>query len=209
MRRPDEALDDFTFRPTEKSAEPPKAVTLYFAGEVERLRPLGRAESLPDANPDPSTGNPFRRQTPNRFSLFQSAMAAAAALGIMLVVFLSAVFIGMSDPAASRGIAEADGPLVVDESLTAEIINPETLTARSYPLAIDDFGFVRQTASRVTARRFQRPTHTTRRPLPKPQITKTTFVPTTLIIFAEDGEIKSRIEPQIAAVYTKPLTISN
>jgi len=37
----------------------------------------------------------------------------------------------------------------------------------------------------------------------------TRFVPTTLVIYAENGEIKTRIEPRLAAIYNKPLTITN
>jgi len=35
------------------------------------------------------------------------------------------------------------------------------------------------------------------------------FVPTTLIIYPENGEIKTRIEPQLTAVYRKPITFAN
>jgi hypothetical protein len=35
------------------------------------------------------------------------------------------------------------------------------------------------------------------------------FVPTTLIIYIENGEIKTRIEPQLTAAYKKPAPLSN
>src|SRR5206468_394286 len=41
------------------------------------------------------------------------------------------------------------------------------------------------------------------------QLATTKFIPTTLIIYVEKGEVKSRIEPQLTAAYKKPLNIPN
>jgi hypothetical protein len=40
--------------------------------------------------------------------------------------------------------------------------------------------------------------------LPRPRLIVSNFVPTTLIIYIDNGEIKTRIEPQLTAGYKKP-----
>jgi hypothetical protein len=41
------------------------------------------------------------------------------------------------------------------------------------------------------------------------QLAVTKFIPTTLIIYVENGEVRSRIEPQLTAAYKKLATIPN
>ena len=43
-----------------------------------------------------------------------------------------------------------------------------------------------------------------RRPLIRPKFWVSDFVPTTLIIYVDKGEIKTRIEPQLTADYKRP-----
>jgi hypothetical protein len=43
----------------------------------------------------------------------------------------------------------------------------------------------------------------------KPRLVRTDFVPTKLVIYAEDGEIKTRIEPQLTAAYVREPIYSN
>ena len=89
MRKPEENLNEFSFKAVERSIEPPPALTLQFVGEVEVLKPLARVEGV--ENGDPAMRDPFGRPSLNRFSWFQSAVAAAAVFGIMIVIFLSAI----------------------------------------------------------------------------------------------------------------------
>ncbi|HKP69110.1 MAG TPA: hypothetical protein VJV05_07495 [Pyrinomonadaceae bacterium] len=212
MRKPNESLDEFSVRVAGEAAEPPRMVTLHFGGDVEVLKPLVRRQAAD--HPDPVTGNPFRGPAPNRFSWFQSAMAAAAVLGIMLVILLSAIFIGVSDPAVSPDIAHLDTfgdatELAMDQSATYESVDPEINVAENPTLTDDEIAVIRPTVRRAISRRVRRMAYRPRRQVPAPQITVSTFVPTTLIIYPENGEIKSRIEPQIAAVYKRPLVLSN
>lgn len=219
MRKPEESLDDFDVKAAERAAsEPPRAVTLRFGGDVEVLKPLVRHERR--LNPDPATGDPFRRPAPNRLSWFQSAVAAALVLGIMGLALLSAIFIGMSDPSPSTTVASVDTATDPDDATIAQLnedgliqseqaLDPDVLVAENRQPAIDEVRSALRTARRHPMRRVQLIAHRIRRPLPPPQVVVTDFIPTTLIIYAENGEIKSRIEPQIAAVYQKPLTFSN
>lgn len=214
MRKPEDSLNDFTIK-AEKAVDPPRAVSLRFGGEVEVLRPLGRQEDLANPNPDPATGNPFVRPGPNRFSWFQSAVAAAAVLGMMVVMLLSAIFISLTDPSASPDIATADtainpnDPQYADGSTQPEVRNDsEIFGTQNFPL---EWVMIpeRPTIAKVSTARRARKAFRLRRQPRQPRIVVTTFVPTTLIIYPENGEIKSRIEPQLTAVYKGPLTISN
>ena len=45
--------------------------------------------------------------------------------------------------------------------------------------------------------------------MPSPQFIVSEFVPTTMFIFVENGEVKSRIEPQLTAGYKRPSTLPN
>ena len=214
MRKPKDSLDEFAVQAAEKAAQPPRMVELQFVGEVEVLKPLVRPE-IPEHS-DPSAGNPFRRNAPNRLSWLQSAAAAAAVLGIMVVILLSAIFIGITEPARSSGVGTIETAESRDTA-TLETYEDE-LTSIPEPFRPGIFGTpelpidIRPSSPKaklVPARRVRRAALRLRRQPLLPRVVISAFIPTTLIIYPENGEIKSRIEPQVAALYKKPQTLSN
>jgi len=220
MRKPEESLEDFTVKAMaiEKASEPARAASLRFTGRVEVLKPL-----------TPRLGNPaaaagdkfFYRPTRYQFSWFQGVLGAAGAVAVMALILLSAIFIGIYDPPAGPGVGSIDiagnpSDAAIDQQLedgpvrTEEAINPDILMAENSSYPGDELPPIRSTAKPVSeSARVQISANRPRRQPRRPQLVMTKFVPTTLVIFAENGEIKTRIEPQLAAVYHKPLTITN
>lgn len=213
MRKPEESLDDFAVKSVETVAVPPPAVVwLRFTGDVEVLKPLAHQE-LP-ANTGPTKGQTYR------FSWFQSALAAAGAVAVVALVLLSAIVIGMYDPPTGPDVASVDtagdssDAVIVSQPEdgligTEEPLNPEIVTTRSSPLTNNKVRPIRSAVKPRPAKRVELVAYRPRRQLRRPQHVVTGFVPTTLVIYAENGEIKTRIEPQLSAAYKKPLTITN
>jgi hypothetical protein len=210
MQKPEESLDDFTVRAMdiEKTPGPPAVVFLRFRGDVEVLKPLAARERL--ANPGPAAGKALVSTSPYRLSWFQSFLAAGGALAVMVLILLSAVLIGIYDPPPGPDVASVDTvgspgdeEIVVPEEAatqTEEPLSSESITAQSSPPADDAVHPLRaitkpSPATRSTQRAAYKPRRVSRRPVvPR-------FVPTTLVIYAENGEIKTRIEPRHTAFY--------
>ena len=208
MRKPEESLEDFTVKAMaiEKAAEPARVASLRFTGQIEVLKPLTPGVD----NPPAAVGDEFVRPAPHRPSWFQRTLAFGGGLAVIAFIFLSAIFIGVYDPPPDRSVRSIDtvsdqSDAAIDQQLDSHVFTAENLSH---------------------TRDEHRPLHSTKRPRPEQASVKivayrprrqprrtqpvtTRFVPTTLVIFAENGEIKTRIEPRLAAVYNKPLTITN
>jgi hypothetical protein len=207
MQKPEESLDDFKIW-TETAAEPPAGGAVRFTGEVEVLKPIAGRERQGDQRPATADTTP-RVESPYQLSWFQSALAAGGALAVILLVLLSAIFIGMYDsPSGPEAAALGKTDNSIDPAIRSlpedaptqmqEPGNSESSTARNLPIVDSEVRSIRLTARPAPARPRHRP---------KQVVTK--FVPTTLVIYAENGEVKKRIEPQLAAVYKKPVSTSN
>jgi hypothetical protein len=214
MQKPEESLDDFTGKAAEKVVGPPATVLLRSRGGVKVLKPLAHREALVRAAS--AAGNPRNY----RLSWFQSALASAGALAIMALVLGSAIIIGIYDPPSEPEVASVESPDNLPEdaivsgpqggpSRSEEPSIAQIHTAQNMPLMDNEVHPARRTAKPMSARHLQLAAHTSRRRTRRPQPAMTRFVPTTLVITAENGEIKTRIEPQLAALYKKPLTITN
>jgi hypothetical protein len=126
---------------------------------------------------------------------------------MIALVLLSAIFIGVSDQKASEVgdiayIEVTDENAVTDQLTSSDIFSiPEREPATSGPAARS-----RRTVFAKRVRQRIRPT-AVRRPVPEsePQVTIAKFSPTTMVIFIENGVIKSRIERWL----TKPVSFSN
>jgi hypothetical protein len=126
------------------------------------------------------------------------------------LVLTSAIVIGISDERSGADVATVERPehaLAATEGptdlglLPPSEAAPVTDTIEIAPPA---------GARRRPARRGVRlSTYRSRRPAHRPQPLEAKFIPTTLVIYAENGEIKTRIEPSLTAVYKKPLVLSN
>ena len=209
MRKPEESLEDFTVKAIEieKAAEPEPVASLRFRGEVEVLKPLASRERLAE-------GDNFVRPAPYRPTWFHRALAFSGGLAVVGLIFLSAIFIGSYEPpaeVATGNLSDAitqqpeNGPELTEEPLSSDVF-----TAQSSPPADVEIPPIRSSAKPRTERpSVQLSAYRPRKKSRRPQLVVTRFVPTTLVIYAENGEIKTRVEPRLAAVYKKPLTVTN
>jgi hypothetical protein len=200
MRKPEESLEDFTVKAIaiEKASEPARVASLRFRGQVEVLRPLASWDGPADAGPPVS-----------RLPWFQRSLAVVGGLAVIALMFLSAIFFGMYDQPAEPSVGLSDPATDHGPMRTERPLKPDIFAAQNSTPAGDELPQVRSIVKPRSERpRVQvaayRPRRQSRRPPVVPR-----FVPTTLVIYAENGEIKKRIEPRLSAVYKKPLTITN
>ena len=197
MRKPAESLDDFNLNPALKAAEPPALVSLHFTGEMEILKPLETSG---------------KRGV--RISWLQLSLGVGGGIALSALILLSAVLIEISDKNVERASSSMDAAGYSSDQAVEQ--QPEdTLVEMEVPSSSDSFSASSPSAedqiisvdSTVRLRRAKssarltahRPLHRSRRM----RVVVTEFVPTTLVIYPENGEIKSRIEPQLTAVYKK------
>ena len=182
MWKPDESLDDFTIRPkAARTVEPPPEVLLR-PSNVEILKPLIRELPLRVSQP-----LWFRRL----IGIGSGALVTAA------IVLVSAILIGVNEPAGGPDvatIAHSEGPLTIIE----EPFSDESSTSFA-PVTggLDSvLSKIRRTVARPNARvAVYKPKR--QLPPPPPEFGEPTFVPTTLVIYAENGVINTRIEPWV------------
>lgn len=228
MQKPSESLDDFVVKAQEINTEPPRLVSVRFTGEVEVLKPLERAEPL--VKPDSAGVDTDFHPAPDQLSWFHRSLVAGGAFALGAVILASAIFVGMYDGAVQQvaevtevaelatGVQRDDGPLPAEGPLTSEIFttaSSETTNANS-----DTSSELRDPHSTSGIRKFPRSAFRSSARLPRvrfaayaPQPSRSElgvseFVPTTLVIYIDNGEIKTRVEPQLTG-YNKPLTLSN
>ena len=193
MRKPDEKLDDFSAKPVTRSAsKPPRPVSLQSTREVQTLKPL--TEPVP-VQTNTFTFRPNRRKQPLWFRRFIAV--GGGIIVIVAIVLVSAIFVAISDSATEPevamnempdpGLMPAGAPFGFDSFSLPELATPDN----------DDAYVTRSHGERKPARRSNRVAHNKRRLMPPQpmQFPTPRFVPTTLVIYAENGEIKSRVEP--------------
>jgi hypothetical protein len=176
MRKPDESLGDFTVPTTEFVSEPPRQVQLQATGEFEFLQPLNR-----------STGVRSRLRQPLWFR--RVLTVGSVAIVMMAAAIVSAILIDLTDR-VSRG--ELATNFETGDTLSA----PKELYTfdLSYPVTVMTAPVSRTSPRRRPIRRVY-VDRAERQAAPVMQIPQPKFIPTTLVIYAENGVIKSRIEP--------------
>ena len=204
MLRPHESLDDFTNIDARPSpVEPPRMKHLRSSGKREVLKPLARTHDLGKRSRyirlAPLPGEP-RFSWYHRSLAFSGALAAAA-----LILGILAGLYSQLEPTDSRSDVVLDRPS--EEKLApTEPDTPGPLPAESGSSVTDRPHTVRPVVRRNLAR--SRAVHSAHRPqqLSRPsQIVISEFVPTTLIIYIENGEVKTRIEAQTTAAHKKKI----
>jgi hypothetical protein len=203
MRFPTEKLDDF--KSNAAAPTPPPTVWLHFTGETEVLQPLARYEGFVK-----SKAVAHLSPAPQRPSWFRRSLAASAALAVIALMIGTGLVIGLY-----RLPVEPVSPVdVAIDQHPAELLTPseqsdesDILSAVDSPSAFDGVVAVRKAARpRLAPARVFQSVYRPRRlvSLPRPRLIVSNFVPTTLIIYIENGQIKTRIEPQLTAGYKKP-----
>lgn len=212
MRKPNESLDDFVVKavPPEPPAEPPSWVSLRLTGEVEVLKPLARWEA--PAKPNPAILD--LRPAPHRLSWFHRSLAVGGGLAIIAFIFVSAILVAIYDSPAELPESAASqfdnagdpGELAIDVKPGGRLLPAkEPPMSDKFTTATTQLPFELPTAVRTIARssfarlRARLTIPRPRRQPARPQIVVSEFVPTTQVIYIENGEIKSRIEPQLTA----------
>lgn len=206
MRPPNESLDDFRLSAERKAAEAPATVKLRFSGETEVVKPLARWEGV---IPGKSRGVVPLYPAFNRLSWFHRSLAVGGAFAIFALIVGSSVYIGIyglpAGPVSETDVAvveeQPDIDLVPSDDPTAfEFSTDETSPTVSDEVEPAASPLIRRAAKRRVFRSAYKPR---RNPLPMPQFIVSEFVPTTLIIYAENGAIRSRIEPNLSPFYKK------
>ena len=202
MWKPDESLDDFIVKPPqEATAKPPRYVRLHASGEKETLRPLTRRGLLTAAE---RVANAYRALWFRRL-----VAVGSGALVVIALVLISAILIGINEPAAGPDVAinnQSEGMF----PQTEEPFSPDALSASSFAPVTPGIDIlrssIRRTHSRQKVRLIAHKPRLQTRPPELPEEPK--FVPTTLVIYAENGVINTRVEPWLQVAYKKP-TMSN
>ena len=185
MWKPDRRLDDFIVRPeTELTLEPPSDVLLRPTSEIEILQPLSTTTSPPNLHLW------FRRLV----------VAGSGAIVFMASVLISAILVGIGEPAGSdlaRAGQYDDYLMHADAPLGSDVPFPPSVS----PVT----GGVYVVLSKIKPTPPRRPRVRTvvykpRRqyvsPSPHP-LQVANFIPTTLVIYPENGVINTRIEPWV------------
>jgi hypothetical protein len=210
MQKLQESLDDFLNSIEPQTATPPSAVSLRSTGEVEVLRPL----AIDEVSAKPANGLLLQHGAPRISWFHRSLIFGGGAIAAVAVIFLSAVFIAVNEPSdrvAADGIESSGYPL--DGSIDISLAAAEDQTTADVFTAIEPVVLGELRSDRPVVRsnrnavRAYRSAYIPRSVSTAPQ--PAAFVPTTLVIYAENGEIKTRIEPNLSAVYKAPSTFSN
>ena len=208
MRKPNESLDDYVVKALpERTAEPPVPVSLRFTGEVEVLKPLARWDRPVKLIPS-SIVDVELRSGPHRLSWFHRSLVMGGSLALAALVLTSAIVIGISDQVPQYELAQVGN--VEDQSegisalredpLAADIFpSPTSEVSSENPTSASDLRIPRSTLRRVVSSAPMRHSYVrARKQMPDSRHYVSQFIPTTHVIYIENGLIKSRIEPWLS-----------
>jgi len=190
MGFPNEKLDDFRGSKT-KRIDPPAKVNLEFTGESEVLKPLAHWDG------------PIKPSLFHRLSWFHRSLAMAGAITVVTFLLGTGLYLAVYgppvEPTAPDEVAfqqqSDDSRTAVNDSFTFDQparvnLPPAPRKYRSVP-AIAKRRPVQVSSIAATYRSQYHPV--------QPQMWVSQFVPTTMVIYIENGVVRSRIEPQLAA----------
>ncbi len=200
MWKPDERLDDYLETPAaEVNSVAPPSVSLRRTGEVEVLTPLTRVESR-------TTSRRYALRVPFQPLWFRRFLAVGSGALVMIAfVLVSAILVGINDPSGETEVATIER---LDEPVTQP---EESFSLSSFAPNASGVDIARANARRRPVRpTIQLAANKSRRRLRPPlQPEEPNFVPTTLVIYAENGLINTRIEPWFQAGDKKTTTFNN
>jgi hypothetical protein len=188
MRKPDENLDEYIVTPDpESSSKAPRAVSLQRTGEIQLLKPLTLRELR-------------AKRRSHRRGLYQPLwfrrflILGSGALVSIALVMVSAIFIAINDPVEpdiATNVKMDEVAPQPGQPFSFELFSPSNFAPAT---AIVD-AVRSKTARKLTRSRVHTAVRTRRPSTPAPQLEQSEFVPTTLVIYAENGVINTRIEP--------------
>ena len=199
MRKPDESLDEYVVKPEPEIATvPPSPVSLRFTGEVEVLQPLARWEH--PVKLVPVTDDTFLSAAPPyRLSWFHRSLAVGGGLTMAALVLASAMFIGITEPTAGPETSKLS---IAEDQNEFPIYHANTSRPIGDQLASDIFD-IPHSGTAVASRRsrsrdYSRP-HVLRaahrrQTAPMQTMVVSQFEPSTLVIYVENGVVRSRTE---------------
>lgn len=214
MRRPFDSLEDFTGKTgLRKPPDPPSAKYVEPLGTRQELEPLAIWEEPLKKS---AAGRAFRRRLLTsfpKFAAFNRSMVAGATA--MVAVVIGATFYfenrngAMLPPSEPRQVTTVKEP----EQLVQAPDDPDlsSLSTSDDPTFSydDDQTSKRRERPRRLKQRVLFAAYHQRHVLPRPQFIVSDFIPTTLIIYVENGVVKTRIEPQLPTANAKPRPSSN
>ncbi|HUR99235.1 MAG TPA: hypothetical protein VMZ26_14300 [Pyrinomonadaceae bacterium] len=192
MWKPDESLDDYIGRTTDEvDSEAPRPVSLRRTGEVEVLKPLTLVEIR-------ARRSRYAFRAAHQPLWFRHFLAAGSGALVMIAFALvSAILIGINDRSGGTEVA-------TNETQTDAAI---TLPDEPFSLGFSSFASENGEADPVRSNTRRRPRPTIHLAASKPKrqlrprlkLAKPHFVPTTLVIYAKNGVINTRVEPWLQA----------
>ena len=215
MWPPKDNLDDYRSR-LEPAEPPPSYVELGLSGETEVLTPLAVWEGYVKGAP---------RKSLHRFSWFHRSLALSGAVAVIGLIAATGTFLKMYGP-PSAPTDNLNSSVISPTETSSE---PQTNEIAETPDDTDEPGSLVDESSPsafmtpdvepvVSKRKTYRPRMKRSAPrlrvlfaaarirhhfLPRPQFIFSDFVPTTLVIYVDKGQIKTRIEPQLTAAYKR------
>jgi hypothetical protein len=227
MRVPDENLDDFKRKPELMPDGPAQHAPLKFTGEIEVLKPLARWEGFKKGE-----ANGGKESDPAVWywlSWFHRSLAMSAALSVITFLLGTGLYIavygppsGLTEKTSDIGVSSDD--LAVDAQPSDNDLTPTGPPGVSDPLTAANSPFLfketdnkhsvvkhrptAQHAPHIFHQHFAITSDRSRYQPLHPQFWVSQFFPTTLIIYIERGEVKTRIEPQ-TVTYKKPSVLPN
>jgi hypothetical protein len=214
MRVPKESLDDFASRADKlEIQQPPPAVSPRRSGNITVLKPLVRWEDFEKAKA--AHDRKFRWPVLPQLSFFHRSIAVSGVGAFVAFILAMTVYFGFSAQPVEQAASTVD--LIASRQKKRPVTPPKARNPFDH-LAVSQSPAILEEPVVVPAivfhRRPARPhvvraDYRVRRVIQRPQLAMNKFVPTTLIIYVEKGEVKSRIEPQLTASYKKQIGLPN
>lgn len=196
-KKPNENLDDMVTPAAEVDPEAPRPVSLRGTGEVDVLKPITNVK----------TGR-YGFRAPFQPLWFRRFLAVGSGALVMIAfVLVSAILVGINEPAGGPEVVTNETP---DDALT-QSEEPYSLDIASFAPTAGEVDIVRPDARPMSARPVtklvaRKSRRQFRQPL-RPE--EPNFIPTTLVIYAENGSINTRVEPWPQAGNKKTTTFNN
>lgn len=199
MQKPDESLDEYVVKPEpEVAAVPPSPVSLRFTGEVEVLQPLARWEH-PVKLVQVTDETFLSAAPPYRLSWFHRSLAVGGGLTMAALVLASAMFIGITDPNAGPETSQLS---IAENQNEFPIYRANNSKPAGDVLASDIFDIPnaettvasRPSRSRAYSRPHMQRASYRQQTAPIQTMVVSQFEPSTLVIYVENGVVRSRTE---------------